>query len=93
MRAFSGSFSACHGHCERWAQKRIYALPAADWARQAASPAAQLFLGVVAHGLKMRLIAAVLLILVRVELPQDKVLSEIARRKNEETERRFRPPV
>ncbi len=41
----------------------------------------------------MRLIAAVLLILVRVELPQDKVLSEIARRKNEETERRFRPPV
>ena len=61
-------------------------------------------IGVVAHGLKMHLIAvillsaagviaAVLLILVRVELHQDKVPSEIARRKNEETERRFRPPV
>lgn len=50
-------------------------------------------IGVVAHGLKMRLIAAVLLILVRVELHQDKVPSEIARRKNVETERRFRPPV
>lgn len=61
-------------------------------------------IGVVAHRLKMRLIAvillsaaeliaAVLLILVRVELPQDKVLSEIARRKNEEAEHRFRPPV
>lgn len=61
-------------------------------------------LGVVAHGLKMRLIAvillsaagliaAVLLILVRVELHQDRVLNEIAQQENEETERPFRPPV
>lgn len=72
--------------------------------RQAASPAAQLFLGVVAHGLKMHLIAvillsaagviaAALLILVRVELHQDRILNEIAQRENEEAERRFRPPV
>lgn len=61
-------------------------------------------IGVIAHGLKMRLIAApllsaaglivaALLILVRIELHQDKVLNEIARRENEEAERRFRPPV
>lgn len=49
-------------------------------------------IGVIAHGLKMRLIAA-LLILVRIELHQDRVLNEIARRENEEAERRFRPPV
>ena len=61
-------------------------------------------LGVIAHGLGMRLLAvlllsaaglivAVLLILVRIELHQDKVLNEIAQRENEEAERRFRPPV
>ncbi len=61
-------------------------------------------LGVISHGLGMRLIAvfllataglivAVLLILVRIELQQDKVLGEIARRENKEAERRFRPPV
>ena len=61
-------------------------------------------LGVIAHGLKMRLIAVILLsaageivsellILVRVELHQDRVLSEIAQQENEEAERRFRPPV
>ena len=61
-------------------------------------------IGVVAHGLKMRLIAvillsaagliaAALLILVRVELHQDRILNEIAQRENEEAERRFRPPV
>ncbi len=61
-------------------------------------------LGVITHGLKMclpavillaaaGLITAVLLILVRIELHQDKVLGEIARRENEEAERRFRPPV
>lgn len=61
-------------------------------------------IGVIAHGLKMRLIAvillsaagliaAALLILVRVELHQDRILNEIAQRENEETERRFRPPV
>ena len=61
-------------------------------------------LGVIAHGLKMHLpavillaaaglIVAALLILVRVELHQDRVLNEIAQRENEEAERRFRPPV
>lgn len=61
-------------------------------------------IGVIAHGLKMRLIAvillsaaglsaAALLILVRVELHQDRVLNEIAQQENEEAERRFRPPV
>ena len=49
-------------------------------------------IGVIAHGLKMRLIAMIL-ILVRIELHQDRVLNEIARRENEEAERRFRPPV
>ena len=38
-------------------------------------------------------IAAALLILVRVELHQDRILNEIAQRENEEAERRFRPPV
>lgn len=46
-------------------------------------------IGVIAHGL----IVAALLILVRIELHQDRVLNEIARRENEEAERRFRPPV
>ena len=41
----------------------------------------------------MRLIADALLILVRVELHQDRILNEIAQRENEEAERRFRPPV
>lgn len=61
-------------------------------------------IGVVAHGLKMHLIAvillsaagviaAALLILVRVELHQDRILNEIAQRENVEAERRFRPPV
>lgn len=45
-------------------------------------------IGVIAHGL----IVAALLILVRIELHQDRVLNEIARRENEEAERRFRPP-
>ena len=39
------------------------------------------------------LIVAALLILMRIELHQDRVLNEIARRENEEAERRFRPPV
>lgn len=46
-------------------------------------------IGVIAHGL----IVVALLILVRIELHQDRVLNEIARRENEEAERRFRPPV
>ena len=41
----------------------------------------------------MRLIAAALLILVRVELHQVRILNEIAQRENVEAERRFRPPV
>ena len=45
-------------------------------------------IGVIAHGL----IVAALLILVRIELHQDRVLNEIAQRENEEAERRFRPP-
>lgn len=45
-------------------------------------------IGVIAHGL----IVAALLILVCIELHQDRVLNEIARRENEEAERRFRPP-
>lgn len=72
------------------AASSIYMLePGALMLKIAGLPA---FLGIVAHGLKMRLIAvillsaagliaAVLLILVRVELHQDKVPSEIARRK------------